>query len=304
MLTLHKLKLFRIVYEHGSFNRAAHSLYLAQSVVSQHIQDLEAALGTRLFERTARGVHPTRAGEVLYEYVGQIQALLNEAEVAIGQLDTQAAPQLDVSATPGVSVYLLPLWLKLLQPVRPNLVVNVQTVLTQEVVRDVLNGRAHLGFLEGETHDLTQEALGRVRVYDVAYDVVVNTAHPWYDRLSVAPQELLGQPFIHRQPTSRARRWLDGVLGQVGVALRSSAELDSPGAVKYAVLNGMGISVLPDYAIEREVERGELRRIKLEGVPMTRPLLMVWDKRQPFTLVQRAFIGVLAERIPELAVLL
>jgi DNA-binding transcriptional LysR family regulator len=93
-------------------------------------------------------------------------------------------------------------------------------------------------------------------------------------------------------------------LGQHGVTLRATAELDSPGAVKYAVLNGMGVSVLPDYAIEREAERGELRCLAIDGVSMTRPLLMVWDKRQPFTLVQRAFIGVLAEQVPELALLL
>ncbi|MCU0475963.1 MAG: LysR family transcriptional regulator [Anaerolineae bacterium] len=304
MLTLHKLKLFRIVYEHGSFNRAAQSLYLAQSVVSQHIHDLEAALGARLFERTSRGIRPTAAGEVLYGYVGKVQALLGEAELAIGQLDTQAAPQLDVAATPGVSVYLLPSWLIPLRQARPNLTVNMQTMLTHEVVRDVLNGRVHLGFLEGDTDGLAQEALGRVRVREVCYRVVVPPTHPWAGRTSISPSELKGQAFIHRQPTSRARRWLEGALGQHGVTLRATAELDSPGAVKYAVLNGMGVSVLPDYAIEREAERGELRCLAIDGVSMTRPLLMVWDKRQPFTLVQRAFIGVLAEQVPELALLL
>jgi DNA-binding transcriptional LysR family regulator len=73
MMTLQKLKIFAIVCEQGSLNKAAQTLYLSQSAVSQHIQDLEASLGTELLQRTPRGTYPTEAGDILLDYAYRVQ---------------------------------------------------------------------------------------------------------------------------------------------------------------------------------------------------------------------------------------
>lgn len=304
MITLHKLKLFMVVYDRGSFNRAAQELYMAQSAVSQHIQSLEADLGTPLFERSARGVRPTQAGELLYDYAGRMLHLLAQAEREIMQLHQGEKRQLTVGTTPGVSVYLLPMWLQQFQLTHPTVNVSLQTVLTVEVVRDVLNGRFDLGFLEGELAELDQEALGRIRLRDIDYVVVVYPQHPWADQATVSFRDLADRPFINRQPGSRTRRWLDQTLTAHHVHPRNVAELDSPGAIKYAVLNHMGVAILPHYVVEREAERGELHLVHLEGIELKRPLMLVWDRREPFSPIQRAFISLLAQEAPQLHILL
>jgi DNA-binding transcriptional LysR family regulator len=304
MITLHKLALFRVVYEQGSFNRAAQSLYLAQSVVSQHIQDLEATLGVQLFKRTARGVQPTPAGERLYEYAGRILDLVKEAERVVTQADEAAEQTLTVAATPGVSVYLLPRWLNHFQQQHPSISVQLQTALTVDVVRDVQAGHYDLGFIEAEPTELKESSLHFHRIREVTYWVVASPDHAWHGRASVTVEELLREPFIARQPSSRARKWLEAVLGRAAAHLRIVAELDSPGAIKFALLNGMGVSILPDYVVEREVERSELMRLALEGVDLKRSLLMLWNAQRPLTPVQRAFIEVLAVFAPEVDALL
>lgn len=278
---------------------------MAQSAVSQHIQSLEAALGTALFERSPRGVQPTQAGELLYKYAGRILGLLAEAEREIMQIDQAQNRQLVVSATPGVSVYLLPVWFQQFRQTHPHINVSMQTPLTFEVVRDVLNRRYDLGFLEGELAELDHEALGRMRVRDVEYFVTVDAAHPYAERGTIRLDELAAQPFINRQPSSRMRRWLENLLSQYGVRLNNVAELDSLDAIKVALTNKMGdCAILPDYAVARDAERGEIRLLRLENVELKRPLLLVWDKRQPFSPIQRAFIGLLAEQSPQLQILL
>jgi DNA-binding transcriptional LysR family regulator len=304
MITLHKLKLFMVVYDRGSFNSAAQELYMAQSAVSQHIQSLEEALGTPLFTRSARGVRPTPAGELLYDYARRMLNLLSEAEREIMQMNQAEKHQLTVGSTPGVSVYLLPMWLQQFQLTHANVSVALQTVLTAEVVRDVLNGRYQLGFLEGELQELDQEALGRMRLRDIDYLVTVNAQHPWATQTIVALRDLSDQPFINRQPNSRTRRWLDQTLSAHSIPLRTVAELDSPGAIKYALLNQMGIAILPRYVVEREIERGELHSLKLAELELKRPLMLVWDKRQAFSPIQRAFISLLAQDAPQLQILL
>jgi DNA-binding transcriptional LysR family regulator len=304
MITLHKLKLFLVVYERRSLNQAAQELYMAQSAVSQNIQSLEAALGVPLFERSPRGVQPTSAGETLYPYAQRILSLLAEVERAIMPLGEKQS--LNVAATPGVSVYRLPDWLQRFQRGQTNVSVSLQTALTVEVVRDVLTGRYDLGFLEGDLEELDQPALGRMRVEDVEYFVTVRADHPLALREAVSVHELSDLPLINRQPTSRARRWLETRLQAYGVSVRSMAELDSPGAIKYTLLSEgqTGYALLPLYAVEREAERHELALLRLAETELKRPLLMVWDKGQPFTPIQRAFIALLAEDAPHLQILL
>ena len=69
MLDLYKLHIFTLVAREGSFSAAAQRLLMTQSGVSQHIQDLEHALGTALFVRGRRGVALTPAGEA---FIGRI----------------------------------------------------------------------------------------------------------------------------------------------------------------------------------------------------------------------------------------
>jgi DNA-binding transcriptional LysR family regulator len=304
MLTLHKLRLFMTVYDRGSFNAAAGDLLMAQSAVSQHIQSLEAALGTALFARGPRGVRPTPAGELLYDYAGRILALVAEAERSIIQLGAAQGQTLAVTATPGVNVYLLPGWLRRFQAAYPNIAVAQHTALTAEVVREVLGGGHDLGFLEGDLAELDDPALGRLRLREIEYVVTVGRDHPWAGRATIRAADLAGQPFITRAPGSRARRWWEGLLAAQGVRTHPAAELDSPGAIKYAVLDGAGVALLPDYAVNREVERGELRALRIDDLDLRRPLWLVWDKRRPLGALGRAFIGELAGDIPAAATLL
>ena len=304
MITLHKLKLFIVVYERGSFNQAAQALYLAQSAVSQHIQGLETALGTKLFERSPQGVQPTAAGDTLYRYAQQMLQILAEAEREIMQIEQISEQQLIVSATPGLTVYLLPLWLQQFQRSYPHISVSLRTALTQDVVREVLHGRDDLGFLEGELAELDQPHLGRMRLQEIEYFVMVHGQHEWAGRDLILPEELARQPFITRQPGSRMRRWLEQTLSAHQLRLHAVAELDSPGAIKYALLNRMGVAILPQYAVEREVERGEIALLRLANIPLSRPLMLVWDKRQPFSPLQRAFIVSLTAVAPQLQILL
>jgi DNA-binding transcriptional LysR family regulator len=291
MITFHKLRVFITVYERGSFNRAAGDLLLAQSAVSEHIADLEASFGVTLFTRTSNGVRPTPAGEVLYEYAGRLLALLAEAERAVLRVDEGRG--LSIAATPGLSAHLLPPLLRQFQAQHPDAAVSLHTPLTAELLRDVLGGVYDLGFVEADAGDLPDmPSLGRREVRQVEYAVVVSRAHPWAARQTVTLAELARQPFINRLPTSRMRRWLEGLLAQRGVRLNTAAELDNPDAIRIALLNNMGVGVLPDYVTEREAASGELIRLHVDGLTLRRAVLLVWDARRPFTPVQRAFVRV------------
>src|ERR1700748_3977801 len=84
-----QLRYFTRVLEAGSFSRAAATIHVAQPALSQQVAELEERLGVILLVRSARGVHPTAAGEVLYreacEILHQLDRLPGIAQSSSGE---------------------------------------------------------------------------------------------------------------------------------------------------------------------------------------------------------------------------
>ncbi|NJN84020.1 MAG: LysR family transcriptional regulator, partial [Caldilineaceae bacterium] len=179
MLDLYKLEIFDIVVEAGSFSAAAERLLLTQPAVSQHIQDLEAGLGAKLFSRGRRGVTLTPAGETLRGYARAIFHLLAEAENAVTDVNQLASGNVTVAATPGVSVYLLPEWVQSFRSAHPNLSVTIQTSITPQILTDLATGKMDFGLIEGELEDTVDERIGVLELEEVEQLVVVGPTHPW-----------------------------------------------------------------------------------------------------------------------------
>lgn len=83
MATLHQLRCFLSVYEHGSFTAAAEDLGYAQPTVSEQIRTLERSYGVDLFTRVGRGVVPTSAGETLRPLAELTIGAATQAERAV-----------------------------------------------------------------------------------------------------------------------------------------------------------------------------------------------------------------------------
>ncbi|MCB0065322.1 MAG: LysR family transcriptional regulator [Caldilineaceae bacterium] len=301
MLDLHKLEIFLRVVREGSFSRAAESLLMTQPAVSQHIQDLEAQLGTQLFVRERRGVSPTQEGETLYGYATQILALMAEAESAVTDVRKLASGQLVLGATPGISIYLLPDYIQAFRAQYPQLSVTLHTGTTPQIVGELRAGQIELGLIEGELDAVTSAQLGIVALEKVEQLVVVGPKHPWWTRQSITLAELDRQPFIMRQPSSQTRIWLEDALATNDIHPKISAEFDNVESIKRTVMLGMCLSILPTYVVNHEVSAGQMHTIAIDTSPLQRTLKLIWDKEHHFSPVALAFLRHLSGRFPALA---
>lgn len=302
MLNLNKLEVFAVVVRAGSFSAAGEQLLLTQPAISQHIQDLEASLGTRLFVRGRRGVTLTAAGERLAGYARAIFQLVAEAQNAVTDIQHLAAGQVEIGATPGISVYLLPEPIQEFHNRYPKLRVSVETGITPQIVNDLRLGRLDLGLIEGELDEPLHPALGVQVLQAVEQLIVVGPKHAWWGRSTVEIDELNGQTLILRQRNSQTRIWLDGVLQQHSLRPRTGAEFDNVESIKRAVSNGMGITILPAYAVQEEVENGRLWLLAITGAALERTLKLVWNREIHLSPVARAFLACLQQCAPELEV--
>lgn len=301
MLNLYKLEIFSLVSESGSFSRAAERLLMTQPGVSQHIQDLEASLGAQLFDRGRRGVKLTPSGETLYTYTHQIFALLAAAENAVTDVGQLASGQVNLGATPGLSIYLLTDAMQSFRDHYPKLTINLETSITPQIIKDLLDGRMDIGLIEGELATDADTYLGIHLLEEIEQFVVVGQKHPFWSRSTVTLEELDGQTMIMRQRNSQTRIWLDQMLQQHAVRPRVGAEFDNIESIKRAVIMGNGLTILPEYAIHTEQGFGVLRNIPIEHQPLVRTLKLIWDKRRFFTPITHSLLEHLQGCCPRLA---
>jgi LysR family transcriptional regulator, low CO2-responsive transcriptional regulator len=315
MLNLNKLEIFLAVIDAGSFSGAAEQLLMTQSGVSQHIRDLEAALGTTLFERNRRGVALTQSGRTLHGYARRILGLAAEAENAVTDVARLAAGSIELGATPGIGVYVLSPAIQQYRARYPNLTVSLHTRITPEILQALRRGRLDLGFVEGElAKEIESGADAELRALllePIEQFVVVGREHPFWGHASLTPAQLDGHSFIMRQPASQTRIWLDAILAQHGIAPRVVAEFDTLEAIKRAVASGAGLAILPHYAVGDEVGFGILQAIPLQRPPsvsaldngtddFVRTLKLVWRHKRLFSPVTLSLLRHLAGRFPAL----
>ncbi|HEY58957.1 MAG TPA: LysR family transcriptional regulator [Anaerolineae bacterium] len=289
------LKLFLAVVEQGSFNKAAEMLLLSQPAVSQKIRQLEGGLGVRLFHRSPEGVRLTPAGQVLLRYAQAVRWLLLAAERQVTAAEPPGELRLALGATPGISTYCLPAWLHRFHQRHPHVLVHLRTAITPRLVEQVARHALPLALIEGELPGETEVAYEVLR--ETRFVIVTPAREPWLGQQRLPLQALDGQPFVARTQESQTRRWLDRLLRQARVRPRIVAELDSPEAIKEAVAQGMGITLLPVCALSPE-ETQELHLIEVDGEVPRRYLKAIWAKDVPLHPLALAFLESLQEEFP------
>jgi DNA-binding transcriptional LysR family regulator len=251
---LNRLAYFAAVVDAGSFTRAAAHLGITKAVVSQQVAKLEQEVGTTLLVRTTRRLQPTEAGLALHAHCGRI---LREAEEAFAELaQARAEPKGVLRITApydyGTSV-IVPL-VTAFAARYPACKVELQ--LSDETL-DLVAGNLDLAIRVGWLADSSQQA----RRIGFFRQILVGTPD-CAGRVGdlVEPEDLLSMPFIANTALREPLQWLfsRGDTEQKTVHFRAVITINTTPAVHKAVLQGGGISVLPDFLVADDIADGRL----------------------------------------------
>ncbi len=263
-MTLDQLRVFVAVAERQHVTRAARTLNLAQSAVSHAIRALEDGVGVGLFNRVGRGIELTEAGRM---FLGEARAVLARAEAArlrLSELGELKRGVLLVAASQTIAGYWLPSRLMAFRARHPQIEIRLSIGNTGEVVRQVHDGAAEVGLVEGAVE---APALRSVVVAQDQLVLVVSRDHPWVGRTALRPEELTEVDWILRERGSGTRSEFEAAAGRLGVAshaLRVALELPSNEAVRAAVEAGPGATVISASVAAPGLEAGLLHRVPLD----------------------------------------
>jgi DNA-binding transcriptional LysR family regulator len=247
--TLRQLRTFIAAVETGSLTQAAGALHLTQPAVSQQLRELQRILGVRLLERANARLVPTAAGAAILGPARRAQAAAAEvATVALACRSGEAGRvRLGTGAT--ACIYLLPPILAAARRRMPGLEILVETGNTPDILRRIEHGSLDAGLVTLPRTLHRGLARHRLRRDELVALMPAATAADG----AVTPAQLAAQPLILYESGGDTRGIVDAWFRGAGLSPRPIMELGSVEAIKVLVGSGLGASVLPSLALDRQI---------------------------------------------------
>jgi DNA-binding transcriptional LysR family regulator len=257
-MNLHQLHVFYEVASARSFTAAATKLHLTQPAATWQVKRLEEAYGVRLLDRAGKRVSLTEEGKVLFDFAGRILRLSRETDEALSDLRGLPMGTLRIDATYIVGDYYLPGLLEALHRQHPDLAYQIGIGNSSQVIENTLAQRNDIGIC---AHDPIHPKLEARRILTDVLVAVVGPTHPFARRRTIALQELAGQPLILREQGSSPRRTIDEILKRHGIDPRVVMESASTPIIKRFAANGVGVAILSQQVVAKELQEGLLRLV-------------------------------------------
>ena len=173
----------------------------------------------------------------------------------------------------------------------PKTLVRLEVLNSEQVEQRVAAGDADFGVVGGQ---LRHPGLIAREWREDKLALIVARDHPLAGRRQALAKELTGETLLAREQGSATRATVEAAFLKAGAPLPTSHVLGDTEAIKRAVAEGLGIGIVSRFAIEAEVRAGSLAVLRIAGVPLTRPLRVVFDPRRELAVPARellAFLG-------------
>ncbi|MDR3590191.1 MAG: LysR family transcriptional regulator [Negativicutes bacterium] len=261
-MEIRQLKTFALIARLGSFVQAADTLGYAQSTVTSHIQTLESELGVRLFERLGHRIKLTDPGKSLLPYAEQVIKLTAEALEAITKPDVPQG-KLTIGTGESLGTYRLPALLQAYRNACPGVEIILKFANCSTIDEYIRNNEIDVGLIINNRvggNDLVVETISAEPML-----FLVSPEHPLAQKEKVGPADLAETCVILTEPGCSYRLTMEKILKDSRTAAPSFLEASSIETIKQLVMLGFGLSMLPSFAVEKELADGRIRSVRWDG---------------------------------------
>lgn len=260
-MEIRHLQTFVSIVEFGGFTKAADHLGYAQSTVTAHIQILEDEIGDSLFDRLGKKILLTNVGKELVPYARQMLELYREIK-SIASEQKGVSGDIIIGAGESLSVYRLGKILKEYKRSYPR----VNIILKNSICSDLRN-RLHSGELDiifTIEPEITDKDLIVKNLKDETM-VIIGEPDANLEFLSTnTEKQVAKENIIFSEEGCSFRISFENYLKEKKIKYLNPLEFSSIEAIKKCVMNGLGISILPFYAVKNEIKDGSLKILELK----------------------------------------
>ncbi len=246
-MELRHLRYFVAVAEEENVSRAALKLHVSQPGVSRQIHDLEAEIGFQLFERGAKSLRLTAAGDV---FLAEARAVLRRADDAVAKARAVAggaAGEINIGYAPSLTVQILPPALRKFHEQFPHVRAALHDLSTEEMLAQLGDDRLQVALTVRPPANMLRgfrfEELARY-----AMRVAVAPTHELARARTIGLEQVVREPLIaySRKEYPEYHRMLEELFAPVGGKPRIAGEHDSVTSLIAAVESGRGYALVPE----------------------------------------------------------
>jgi LysR family transcriptional regulator, hydrogen peroxide-inducible genes activator len=275
-LTLKQLRYFEALARHGHFGRAADACAISQPALSVQIKELEAAVGSELFERGARQVRLTHMGEAFAARVHDILRQIDELGDLARAARERLAGRLRLGIIPTIAPYLLPAVITRLSISHAGLDIHVRETLTTTLVQELMEGALDAAIV---ALPVSEPSLVELPIFSERF-------------VLVRPREDSDKPVPDREMLREMRL----LLLEEGHCFRDQAlsfcqmrsgppremlDVSSLSTLVQMVSSGIGVTLIPEMAVDVETRATPVSVAHFEGTQPSRTIGMIWRRTSP-----------------------
>ena len=287
-----QIEAFVYVVRFSSFSKAADAIYLTQPTVSSHISTLEKELGIKLIDRSGKEVEPTNAGKIFYEYANNLINIRDNAVFTLNKFSKKIEGKVEIAASTVPAEYLLPKLMIGFRNIYSNINFSVDQFDSNQVINEILEKKYELGMVgtilednKLEYHKLVEDRLVLATPCNRKFNAISSGVLPF--------EAIKDESFIYRESGSGTRQEFEKIFIKHGVnpsSIRIAAQFNSIDAIKQAVSQGLGVSIMSYVSIEDYVKFGQIKAFDIEDFDLTRAFYIVTHKKRPLSPVNSVFL--------------
>lgn len=272
-MTIRNLQIFITVAELGKMSEAARTLYITQSSVSQAIASIEQEYDVVLFERLSHGLFLTDAGKELLSYARSLFSVKSDMEEFL--LSSGEKQRIRIGATITVGTCIISPLLLQLKEKNESLQAEVLVENTRAIESKLLKNEIDIGLVEGKISNC--ELVTRHAIEDKLVLICPND-HRFKGRKTVLAGELANECFILREKGSGTRTQFEAQMADQHIPIQVSWTCCNSEAIKNAVADGHGISIISERLIRQDAAKGRFWACDVENLNLGRYFDVVYHK--------------------------
>jgi LysR family transcriptional regulator, hydrogen peroxide-inducible genes activator len=275
-MNLKDLKYLVALADTGHFGKAAERTFVSQPTLSAQLKKLEEFLGVKLVERKPKNIQLTDVGK---QVVVRARRMLDEGDeiIALARSNTDPfAGKLKLALIPTIGPYLLPRVMPKIRKALPHLRLMLYEYQTESLLQRLRDGEIDLGIM---ALPAPQDGLESRVLYEEAFTVALPNNHPLLAKSAIKVGDLKGQTLLLLEDGHCLRDQALEVCSRVGVREAEDFRATSLETLRQMVVAGLGITLLPELAVESPFgsQRGLNIRQFSKPAP-TRTVGAVWRK--------------------------
>ena len=249
------LRYFSATAHSRSIRAASDRLHVSPSAISRQIAKLEHELHAPIFDRLAQGMKLTPAGELLLSQIDGVMREFARIKSHIAALQDVQFGNVDIYCfQTAIESFLSPV-LNRFHTQYPNVTFNVRMSSTDEAMEALIVGAAEISLVLNAP---VRDAIASLEVFRDRVVVAFSPKHPLAGRKTLSLRDLAGFTFAMTEPSFGLRQQTDRVFAKHGFQPTAFCTTNSLALVKEVASIGQHCTLLPRFAVERELAAGSL----------------------------------------------